>query len=167
MRREMGVAIFLMAFGGLVIALARQIGPGISTDPLGPRAFPTALGAGIALCGLLLAAATLLFRGRGGPAVPLTGADPEEDAGVEVGPFSPARLVGAVVATAAYLAIFEPLGYLIATPIYVVAIMLIQGGAGRRVLLIAPILVTAALYATFRFGLLIPVPLGVLERFFL
>lgn len=167
MRREMAVAAFLVAFGGLVIALARQIGPGIPTDPLGPQAFPTALGAGIALCGLLLAGATLLFRGRGGPAVPLTGVDPEEDAVVEAGPFSPARLVGAVVATAAYLAVFEPLGYLAATPLYVVAIMLIHGGAGRRVLLIAPILVTAALYATFRFGLLVPVPLGVLERFFL
>ncbi len=164
MRREVAVAAFLVAFGCGVIALARQIGPGIPTDPLGPQAFPTALGAGITLCGLLLAASTLLFRGRQGPAGPLSRADPEEDMGGEAGPFSPARLVAAVVATAAYLAVFEPLGYLVATPLYVAAVMLVHGGAGRRALLIAPLLVTAVLYATFRFALLIPVPRGILER---
>jgi hypothetical protein len=68
-----------------------------------------------------------------------------------------------MVTTAAYLAAFEPLGYLLATPPYVAAIMLIHGGAGRRALLMAPILTTVVLYATFRFGLLIPVPGGILE----
>ncbi len=161
--RELVIAVFLVAFGGAVVALSGKIPPGVPTDPLGPAAFPTALGAGIGLCGLLLGAATLAFRGQPGRAGPLSDADPDE--AVEAGPFSPARLVGAVVATAAYLIAFEPLGYLIATPLYVAAAMLIHGGAGRRTLLVAPLLVTAALYATFRFGLLIPVPGGVLEGF--
>jgi hypothetical protein len=145
----------------VVITLARRIPPGIPTDPLGPRAFPLALGAGIALCGLLLGAATLVFRGQPGHVGTLIDANPDEEA--EEGPFSPARLVGAVLVTAAYLAAFERLGYLFATPPYVAAIMLIHGGARGRALLIAPLLTTVALYATFRFGLLIPVPDGILE----
>ncbi|MGQ0571301.1 MAG: tripartite tricarboxylate transporter TctB family protein [Armatimonadota bacterium] len=163
-RRELIVAAFLVAFGGGIIAVSRTIPPGVSTDPLGPRAFPIALGAGIGLCGLLLGAAALVFRGRPGRAGLLADADPDEEAGGEAGPFSPARLVGAIVATGAYLAVFEPLGYLLATPPYVAAIMLIHGSAVRRALLIAPLLTTAALYATFQFGLRIPVPGGILER---
>ena len=161
MRTELAIAAFLVTFGVVVVVLARGIAPGVRTDPLGPAAFPTALGAGIGLCGFLLGIATLVFRGRPGRAGPLSDADPDE--ATEGGPFSPSRLVGAMVTTAAYLAAFEPLGYLLATPPYVAAIMLIHGGAGRRALLMAPILTTVALYATFRFGLLIPVPGGILE----
>ena len=161
-RRELGVALVLVAFGGWVIALARQITAGVRTDPLGPAAFPIALGAGIALCGLLLAASTLIFRGRPPDRAGLF-ADAGDEEESETGPFSPVRLAGAVVATAVYLAIFEPLGYLIATPVYVAVIMLIHGGAARRSLVVGPFLATALLYVTFRFGLLIPIPLGILE----
>jgi len=162
-RRELVIAAFLTVFGGAVVVQARQIPPGVFTDPLGPAAFPTALGWGIAVCGLLLGAATLVFRGQASRAGVLSDAGPDDDASGEGGPFSPARLIGAIAATAVYLAAFTPLGYLVATPLYVVVIMLIHGGAGKRALLLAPFLVTAALYATFRYGLLIPVPAGILE----
>ena len=160
-RREISVAAFLVIFGGAVVAVGRTIPPGVPTDPLGPRAFPVALGVGIALCGIFLAGARLLFGAQPARLGPLADAEPEEEA--DAGPLSPGRLAGAAVATAAYLAAFEPLGYLLATPLYVAAIMLIHGGAGRRSLLLAPLLTTLVLYVTFRFGLLIPVPIGVLE----
>jgi hypothetical protein len=88
----------------------------------------------------------------------------EEGEDAPAGPGSPGRLIAAVVLTVAYIAAFEPLGYLIATPIYVGALLLVQRAASGRVLVAAPLLVTAAFYAAFRFGLLIPVPDGVLER---
>lgn len=160
-RRELAVAAFLVAFGGAVILLARGIWPGVPTDPLGPRAFPIALGAGILLCGLLLGAAVLLFRGvpeRTGAFIESGPAEEEE-----AGPFSPVRLVGAVIATGAYIAAFEPIGYLLATPVYVLAIALIHGATPRRALLVAPLFTTVALYVAFRFGLRIPVPEGLLE----
>ncbi|MGH7418197.1 MAG: tripartite tricarboxylate transporter TctB family protein, partial [Candidatus Rokuibacteriota bacterium] len=159
--RELILAAFLVAFGGVVIALSQEIMLGVQTDSLGPRFFPMALGAGIALCGLLLAAAEILFRGEPSVPAPLSDASPEGEE--DAGPFSPARFVGAIGATALYVAAFSPLGYLLATPPYIAAILLIHGGAGRRALLIAPFVVTIALYATFRFGLLIPVPDGPLE----
>jgi putative tricarboxylic transport membrane protein len=161
MRRELAVGAFLVAFGAAVLALAWTIEPGIQTDPLGPRAFPAALGAGIALCGGLLAATVLLGPGEGGRKGPIL--EPGSEGEAEAGPVSPARLLGAIAATAAYVALFAPLGYLLATPPYVAAIILIHGGAAQRTLLIAPPLVTGLLYGAFRFGLLIPVPEGILD----
>ncbi len=158
---ELVLAAFLIASGGLVVALAREITPGVLTDPLGPRFFPTALGAAILLCGLLLAAADLFFRGEPALPAPLSDAGPEGEE--DAGPFSLAHFVGAVAATALYVAAFEPLGYLLATPPYIAAILLIHGGAKKRSLLITPFVSTIALYVTFRFGLLIPVPDGPLE----
>jgi putative tricarboxylic transport membrane protein len=159
--REIAIAVFLAAFGGAVIALSGEIQSGVQTDPLGPRVFPSALGAGIALCGLLLGVGALFRRQPKQSGLLLNGGDAEE---VEKGPFSSTRLLGAVVATVIYVAAFESVGYLIATPLYVVAILLIHAGASWRTLIVAPVLITSVLYVTFRFALRIPVPGGVLER---
>jgi putative tricarboxylic transport membrane protein len=155
------MAVALIALAAAIVALSLSIAPGVRTDPLGPRVFPLALGAAIGLSGCVLAVATLAPGRRAAPAPVLV-----EEGGAESAPatLSPGRLVAAVVATAAYVASFEPVGYLLATPAYVAAILLVHGGASRRALLTAPILVTAAFYAAFRFGLLVPVPGGVLER---
>ena len=145
----------------MIIALSLEIPPGVHTDSLGPRFFPIALGAGIALCGALLAAAEFLFRGEPALASLLSDANPEGEE--DAGPFSPARFLGAIGATALYIAGFGTIGFLLSTPPYIAAILLIHGGARSRTLLIAPFVVTITLYATFRFGLLIPVPDGPLE----
>jgi putative tricarboxylic transport membrane protein len=159
-RKELASAVFLVVFGGTIMALARRIPLGVPTDPLGPRAFPLALGAGMALCGVLLAVATLAFRPQPGRTGLLADAGEEEE--VEAGPFSPGRLIGAVVATSGYLAAFERLGYLLATPLYVTAIMLVHGGVRGRGLVTASLATTVLLYATFRYGLRIPIPAGIL-----
>ena len=86
-RRELVIAVFLVGFGGVVTALARRIPPGVYTDPLGPGAFPVALGAGIAICGLLLGAATLAFRGRAGYTSVFVDAGPDDDQTTGSGPF--------------------------------------------------------------------------------
>lgn len=145
----------------MIVALSLEIPPGVQTDPLGPRFFPIALGAGIALCGLLLAAAEIFFHGEPAVPAPLSDASPEGEE--DAGPFSPVRFVGAIGATALYVAAFDPLGYLLSTPPYIAAILLMHGGTRARALLITPFVVTIALYVTFRFGLLIPVPDGPLE----
>ncbi len=159
-RGELTIAAVLVALAVVIVLLTLGIGPGVPTDPLGPRAFPLALAGAIGLCGLLLAV-TALAPGSLAGAAPLLVEDGGEDPGP--GDFSPGRLVAAVVATAAYVAAFEPLGYLLATPLYLAAILLVHGGASRQALWTAPVLVTAAFYAAFRFGLLVPVPDGVLE----
>jgi putative tricarboxylic transport membrane protein len=161
-RRDLGIAAVLVVLGAAVIALGLRLPAGVQTDPLGPRAFPVALGGAIALCGALFGvAAAAGSRWTASAAVFVEAADDDASEG-EVR--SPARLGAAIVATAAYLLLFERLGYLLATPGYVAAILLLHPGVRPRTLLTAPALVTLALYAAFRFGLLIPVPDGVLER---
>jgi putative tricarboxylic transport membrane protein len=161
-RREIAIAFFLAALGSIVIALSGNIESGVYTDPLGPRVFPSALGAGIAVCGVLLGVAAL-FRWQPEQAALLSDTGAVEE--VERGTFSRARLLAAVVATAMYVATFEPVGYLLTTPLYVVAILLIHGGAAGRTLIVAPVVITSVLYITFRFALRVPVPRGVLEFF--
>jgi putative tricarboxylic transport membrane protein len=157
---EIGIAVFLAVFGGAVIALSGEIQSGVQTDPLGPRVFPSALGAGIALCGLLLGIAALFRSEPQQSGLLLDGGGTEE---VEKGPFSPMRLLGVVAVTAIYVAAFEPVGYLIATPMYVMAILLIHGGTSWRTLIVVPVVITTVLYVIFRFALRIPMPGGVLE----
>lgn len=158
-RRELAAAAVLVAFGLYIVSVARRIPLGVATDPLGPRFFPIALGAMIAICGALLAAGVVLARAR--PAVRVGGGtDPDDDT---VGAFSVSRLVAAIALTGVYLALFEPLGYLLATPLYVVSVMLLHRGAPPRMLVLTPLLVTVTLYIVFKYGLLIPVPDGILE----
>jgi len=162
-RREVAIAVFLTAFGFLVIALSGKIESGVYTDPLGPRVFPYALGVGIAVCGFLLGIAAL-FPWQSEQAGFLS--DPGGGEDVERGAFSAARLLGAVGTTGLYVAAFEPAGYLISTPLYVIAILVIRGGIPWRTLVVAPLMITTVLYVTFRFALRIPVPGGLLERVF-
>ncbi len=161
--REVGVAIGLVALGAVITALAlNTIGTGVQTDPLGPRAIPVALGGGMALCGLLLLVGRLV---RPAPRPVLLAEGPSESD--DVGPFSPLRLVLVIGATAVYVMAFEPLGYLLATPLYVAALLLIHGAVPRRALLAAPVIIALALYAGFRLGLNVPLPGGILETAFL
>jgi putative tricarboxylic transport membrane protein len=160
-RRDLAVAAVLVLLGVAVIGLGLRLDAGVQTDPLGPRVFPVALGAAIAVCGLLLGVAAVLGdRWTASAAVFVETADDDASEG-EVG--ASWRLIGAIAATAAYLVLFERLGYLLTTPGYVVAILLLQPGVRTRAFLTAPVLVTLALYAAFRFGLLIPVQDGILE----
>ncbi len=161
MGKDVIAAAILVVFGASMVAVGLRIPPGVATDPLGPRAFPVALAAGIAICGALLAAGALVFRGR--PARRAPTLDVDDDEAVESGPASPGRLLGAIAVTGGYLLLFEPLGYLLSTPLYVTAVLLLHGGAPRRALVMTPVAVTLVLYATFKYGLLIPLPEGVLE----
>jgi putative tricarboxylic transport membrane protein len=159
-RRELALAGVLIGLAVLIAVLALRIPPGVQTDPLGPGAFPLALGGAIGLCGLLLGGGALLSWRWTAPVAVLAESGPDEETPEA---FSPGRLVAAIGVTAAYLAAFEPLGYLLATPPYVAAIMLVHGGVRWPTLVTAPFLLAAAFYTAFRFGLLIPVPDGVLE----
>lgn len=161
--REFVVAGGLIAFGLFVTALTMNtVASGVQTDPLGPLALPVALGAGMALCGLLLLIGRFV---RTAPRPILIAEGPGEDE--DPGPVSPARLIGAIVATAAYVAVLEPLGHVLATPLYVVSLLLIHGAVPRRARVVAPVVITAVLYAGFRLGLGVPLPGGVLETVFL
>ena len=82
-------------------------------DPLGPKAFPRLLG-----IGLLITAAMLFFEMRSTARQPRPAATQPHD-----GDRSHLWIIGGVTAwTAVYFAVFEPLGYVISTAVYLVGL---------------------------------------------
>ena len=85
-------------------------------DPLGPKAFPRLLGVGLIVAAIMLLFEMLRAR-KAAPAAPAAApADPKD---------RKAFLVVAAVAgwTLLYFLMFEPLGYVIATTIYLLVLM--------------------------------------------
>jgi putative tricarboxylic transport membrane protein len=146
----------LLVLGGLgVAAWAWQLPGGTPQDPVGPRGFPALLGLGLAVCGAVL----LVPRGRpeGSPAPGGAVVDAE-------GPAPTGRLVGGVALVGLYLWVLEPLGYLVSTPLFLAAVLLLQGGVPLRALLGTSLGLPAALFLLFATIMKVPLPLGVLER---
>jgi putative tricarboxylic transport membrane protein len=143
----------ILAVGGLAVtAWAWQLPGGTAQDPIGPRGFPALLGLGLAACGLAL----LAVRARPGESP--SAAAPSGGTGAA------ARLIGAVVLVGLYVRLLEPLGYPVATPLFLAAALGLQGGVPLRALLGSSLGLPAALYLFFAGIMKIPLPLGLLER---
>lgn len=135
-----------MCFGLGLLALTVGLPAATAADPVGPRGFPGLLGLVILACGVAL---VLVPRA-------------EPDA-AERGALAPRPLLGAIALTALYLAILEPVGYLLATPPYLAGLLLVQGRVPARTLLLTALGVPAVLYALFAVAMRVPLPMGPLE----
>ncbi len=94
---------------------------------------------------------------------PAPGTEPvEETAEVADGTVSPARIAVFVVLLIAYVATIKPLGYFIATPLFLVGIMAyLRATSWFRIIFIA-VGFTGFVYFLFVFFLNLPVPMGIL-----
>jgi putative tricarboxylic transport membrane protein len=147
----------LACFGLGVIALAARLPAATAADPVGPRGFPTLLGLVILSCGVGLAI--------GSRTAPPADAAPPDDVEPRGAP-APRPLLGAIGFTALYLAVLEPAGYLLATPPYLAALLLVQGRrVTARAFLLTVFALPAALYALFAVAMRVPLPTGPLEPF--
>jgi putative tricarboxylic transport membrane protein len=145
------VGAVLVCSGLGVLALTIGLPAATAADPVGPRGFPSLLGLAILACGVALA----LGR-RGTPA----DADAESR-----GTLAPGSLLGAIGLTALYLAVLEPAGYLLATPPYLAALLLVQGHVTARAFALTALGVPAVLYLLFAVLMRVPLPPGPLEPF--
>jgi putative tricarboxylic transport membrane protein len=84
-------------------------------DPLGPKAFPRLLGVGLVITAVVLLFEMLRAR-RQAPAAPAEPKDPL-DRGAQL------VVTAAAVWTFLYFLVFEPLGYVLATTIYLLVLM--------------------------------------------
>jgi putative tricarboxylic transport membrane protein len=110
------IFVCIIVFAGLYLFATSQIPSLEIGDPLGPKAFPRLLGAG-----LLLTAALLLMemlRERRSAAAP---AESTERRGEERGHYL--VIAAVVVWTGVYYAVFEHLGYMLATAIFLFVLM--------------------------------------------
>ncbi len=127
---------------------------GFRTDPLGPAAVPRLLAGLIGALAIALAISRVVGRRW------LKPTSVGEDETFATGEPSPVRLFGVIILSAAYLAAMEPFGYILASPPYAAATLLLLGvrSPWRIAGAVAPMVVV--LYITFQFGLGIPLPRG-------
>ena len=140
--RRIAIALLLLAVGYALQTRGFQVT--FLVDPVGPRAFP------LMLAGLLAGAAAVLFAR---PAAEPVVWPPRAVAG---------RAAALVAALLAYAALIEPLGYLIATSLTMLALSLLFGGGPLRSA-VAGVALVAALYLLFYSALglhLPPLPFG-------
>lgn len=145
---DRAVALALVGLGLGVLALAFQLPHATAADPVGPRGFPALLGLVVLVCGVTLGV------------VPQKAGDAEPR-----GALAPRPLFGAIGLTAAYLAVLEPAGYLLATPPFLAGLLLVQGRVAPRAFVLAVLGIPVVLYALFAVAMRVPLPPGPLEPF--
>lgn len=136
--RILGALLIVLA--ALVLWSAQSLVVPFAADPLGPKGFPSAVAAILAVCGLLI----LLERG---PAF----AWPERRA-------APFLLIAVMLA---YALLMEPLGFLLATAGLALGVALLFG-ARAWLALVTGVVTSAALWALFDRLLDLPLPKGFL-----
>jgi putative tricarboxylic transport membrane protein len=149
------ICAVLVSVGAFLIVDAVSLEAGFAkVDPVGPRLFPIAIGAGLIVLAMILAIA--IPRGSVG----------EADAGEDVDPNMPGDwrtvglLVGVFVAT---IVLVQPLGWAITGALLFAGSATILGGRHYiRNIVIGAVLSVGTFYA-FYSGLGIPLPAGILD----
>lgn len=136
----------LVAAIGVVVAVAgftvRQVAA--LSDPIGPGAFPGAVGCVLVVLGL--AAAIIAALGRN--------AEP-----TDIG--QPAAVGVMVAALVLYLVLLQPAGFLLTTMAFLVVLFAYLGERRWWVLVLVAVLFTVAVFVAFRYGLNVALPKGV------
>lgn len=131
---------FLLLFGAVYMFFGLRIEVPFSYDPLGPRAFPVLLGAGLAILCIVS------WAGAGKSAVA-----------------TDRRVARFALAVIFYLLTFQLLGFMPATTITVYVIARGMGSSWMQGLL-AGLLISISFYGIFHFLLKVPLPLGQIFR---
>jgi len=113
------IFVFILALAG-VYAWATEKLPSLEIgDPLGPKAFPRLLTVGLLVTAVILLFEILRERKTAPAASQVKPAKPAEPAE----PNTYHIVAGVTVWTFLYFLVFEPLGYVFATPIYLLGLM--------------------------------------------
>lgn len=161
-RRDLGVCLGVVLLGLFILYGAFRIEQGIYKDAIGSSSFPYALGAVITLGGGVLVLRRLrdLRRDEGYVA-------PAEGTADEAGhPASALRAASVMGATLAYILLMVPLGYLLATPLFVATALVVMKERRPGVVASCALLWTIGSYLIFAQFLRVRLPLGPLEEWF-
>ena len=164
-RVDLALGFITVALGIVILYLTTQISTVLVIDPIGSRGFGYFIGASFVIGG----AAVALHRMRhwhdhgNRTVIPSEGAGDEPDV-----PVSTARPMIVIAATLIYTALLEPLGFLLATPLYLGFLLHIM--QSRRPLLsrvVLPIVFTIVVYFVFAQGLSVRIPVGPFRSLFI
>lgn len=122
-------------------------------DPLGPKAFPRLLGIGLIVTAGMLLAEIIAERKAAKPAAD---SDKKDDGSTRI-------VVIAVVATAIYFLLFETVGYVITTTLYLLAMTYVFYEKGRwMVNVLTSVIYGVGSYLAFTLALGVNLPRGIL-----
>ena len=147
-RADLLIGIGLLFFATLYLRESFEITTGFASDRLGPTFFPRLLAGALAVCALALMWRSLRGRSDTAPLPP-----------VRIGLF-----VGTVGFTLAYALFLRPLGYLIATPLYLASVVMLLGYRSPVGVTATVVGVTGVLYLVFARALHVLIPMGPLGR---
>jgi hypothetical protein len=136
-------AVALLAFAVLIV-LARRIELRAETGGIDPRWWPQMLGAAGVLLSVVLLARSVLR------------APVERDGVLEATRDGRVRTVLAVVLAALYVLAWPLVGFVVVTPVFLLAATALFGGRGWKALLLFPAALTALLYLLFHTVLKVP-----------
>ena len=155
-RCDLAVSIFTVLLGIFVLIAARKIRTGLVVDPITPRGLPNMMGAILIIGGFILAVQQLLNWSKlPGHLVPEEG---QED---EVGyPVSAARAIGIILLSAVWEGLLPRLGYLIITPLYLIACSWVMSVRSWKKVIGFSVIYTVASWVIFGPLLGVRIPLG-------
>jgi putative tricarboxylic transport membrane protein len=155
-RVDIAISTAFIALGVFVFLVTRTIELGLYKDAVGPRAFFYGCAAMFIIGGIVTIAQRLVsWHHEPGNMVPSEGAPDEADR-----PASAARVAALFAACMAYAGLLQPLGYLLATPAFIVAALWIL--KQRNLLRVGAIAIafTAIFYILFAQVLNVRIPVG-------
>lgn len=155
-RIDICVALAFALFGLFLILGATSIPLGLYKDPVGPRKFFYVFGGIMAVGGLFVAAqGWRRLRADG------VGMDPSEGTPDELGyPGTWQRGFALIGASIVYALLFQPLGYLLATPLYIMAALVVLGQRQRVAVPVVAAAFTILAYLVFAHVLDVRIPVG-------
>jgi putative tricarboxylic transport membrane protein len=157
-RRDLALVLCVVALGVFVIAVAWSFPPALIADTIGPRAFPFGIGILLVVGGGAVAIQRLrAMNAAGGYQVEAEGnADEPEH------PSSGLRAGALIASTFGYAALLQPLGYLIATPIFLAMALAIMKERNWVSVLSSALIYTLGTYLLFEVLLNARLPTGLL-----
>jgi putative tricarboxylic transport membrane protein len=163
-RVDRWIGLGLILLGSVVVASGRAF-PDVPGQKLGAAFLPVLVGAGLALCGALLAARSLRSGRGGGAATPAGGGGGAPGGGAPTAPerLGPPAVVLATVA--AYIGLSPVLGFLLVAP-PCLAVLLRALGSDWRASIAWALLGTVVVHVAFYKLLRVPLPWGVLRPFY-
>jgi putative tricarboxylic transport membrane protein len=121
------------------------------TVPVGPEVFPRYLATGLFICSAVLLVKALLAKPGGKPEPTIN----PLDKGIQ-------RLLIGLVIIVVYAICWEPLGFIIITPVSVFALLFLLGVRKYLAMAIFSVCAMATIFCAFRFFLGIEMPMGLL-----
>jgi putative tricarboxylic transport membrane protein len=161
-RIDIAVAAAFALLGLFMIWQASLIREGMMRDPIGPRAAFYACGAVLVIGGAVVILGHLRrWSQQAHHLVRNEGTADEMDF-----PSSALRAWGLIALVTIFAVLFQPLGFLIATPVFIVAALAVMGKRNWGVMAVIAVIFTAVTYGIFAQILSVRIPVGPLTPLF-